>query len=1172
MFPHLVTYKKKLATNYSNSLKRSKGRIAVRRIFVFAVIAVAFVCLSGIAAAQTQFGTITGRVADPNGAVVPGARVTLSNVTNSVKNDTTTDAEGNYLFGNVFAGTYEITVEKEGFGPSKRRLTVEVGGRVDADITLQVGTLGGTVTVTDETPVNTTTGELSRTVNEKEIMNLPLITRNPYALVSLAPGASDTGAVTGDVRGLGLAVNGMRTSSINFMLDGGENNDTFFAGVGQNIPLDAVQEFRVQTNAMTAEFGRNAIVTNVVTKSGSNSLHGSLYEFYRGSDLASSTFDDNASGTPKSNYVRNQFGGSAGGRIIKDKTFFFGSYEGVRVRSQGSARYFIPTQNFLTNASPTSRAFITGFGGLPAATDPIFITARQIIEDIEQCGPYGSPGCDLRNSNTGAVIAPDTPMFQRTTIRSQINAGGGNPQNSHLFTGRIDHRISNKTSFLGRYAFENTLLFPGTVSLSPYEGFNTGQRARNQNLNLTFTHTFSPSMVNETRLIYNRVFQNQPLGAAPGTVPCWQYDFFGNTPTGDIIALPGYVPDVCAFAGIPFGGPQNIYQGYTGFTKLHGKHTLKAGGQMLHMRDNRSFGAYENGYFDTFAAQGLLDGQVDFIFVAIDPNGHVPGDVYSTATDGPFKAPSFTRHYRYNEFAVYAEDQYKWSQRLTFTAGLRWEYFGVHHSPKNEQLLDANLYLGAVGGANQSLFQSVANARFRRTSQFYKQDWNNIAPRVGFAWDIKGNGKSVLRGGYGLFFDRNFGNATFNAIQNPPNYAVISLVPLGSFGVSNAPVNVNQFNTLAAIGGANLTISSSARMLDNDLETAYSAQWNVTFSQELKNFVTEFSYIGSNGYKLYSLNNLNQLGSCLLLPGITCVPGGGRTSRLNQTGLTGMNRRGNEGLSRYKGFSVDVRSRLIGQTGLSLRGNYTWSHSRDNSSSFFGDSPFEANFGFGFRDPFNPAGDLADSTNDIRHRASISGTWDTPWHKQQNGLGQLLGGWTINGIFQGQTGGAFTVYDNSDSQCNNSGTNFCLPVVNGAVPGITQTPSTTLPNTFTLYSLGSAFRTQEAFCAADPDPLACTARLYVLQSNLLSPRNLFRTPGYWNLDASVLKNIKLPWEGKNLQLRAEFFNVLNHSNLFAVPGTNQFTGSGSVVTAKRGVTPAGGVERRIIQLAVRFTF
>lgn len=1155
-------------------------------VLVFAALfAVSFAATQ--AAAQTQFATMSGRVIDSTNAVVPGAKVSATNVGTNQRYEAESNDEGLYIIANIPSGTYEVVVEKAGFRKLTQRVTLGIAERRDLDFTMQVGQVTEVVTVSESIQaINTTSGELSREITSKDLETLPLLTRDPYALVGLAAGAVDTGSISGDTRGLGVAIAGARTSSLNFMLDGGENNDTFVAGVGQTVPLDAVEEFKVQSNSTTAEFGRNAVNVNVRTKSGTNTFHGSAYEYYRGAGLSASTFDDNANGIPKSNFVRNQFGGSLGGPIIKDKFFFFGSLEGVRVRSSFSQRYFVPTAAFVANASADTNAFLNAFGGVPASNcSDQAITAQNLVVDIEGFPTY--TGNELRNSVTGAIIPAATQLLCRTTLRRPADSGGGSPQNTWLATGRMDYQFGQATRLFGRYAYAQNKYLPGTVSFSPYAGFTTGQDNRNQNLNLTLTHSFSPTMFSENRVIYNRIFSLQPLGEAPATTACWQYDYFSQTSSfgGDIVVFPGYVPDVCAFAGIPFGGPQNIYQTYSGWTWSRGKHTVKWGGQFLHMRDNRTFGAYENAYFDTFDFQGMLDGRVDFIFAAIDPRGKVPGEVYSTAVDGPFQFPSFTRHYHYNELAFYVEDSWKVTPKLTFTGGLRWEYFGVHHSPGNERFLDANLYLDAVGGVppivttSKSVYESVRDARFRRTNQFYRPDYNNFGPRLGLAYDIFGDGKTVFRAGYGVHFDRNFGNAVFNAIQNPPNYAVISLV-------TALPIRPNQFDTLGA-GGASLTISSSARMLDNDLTTAYSAQWNATLEHDVmgKGIIASLSYIGANGYKLYSLNNLNQRGSCLLLPAFPCNPAGGNSSRLNQTGLTGMNRRGNEGLSRYHGMTFEVRAPRVANTGLSLSGNYAWAHSVDNSSSFFGDSSFEGFFGFGFRDAYNPALDRASSSNDIRHRGSIAGRWELPWYKDQQGAaGQIVGGWTISTIFAAQTGGAFTVYENSAGQCNNSGTNFCHPVLVGSVPGMTDTPVAGAPNTFTLYNISSTFQTQNQYCQLNTlsTPLgtfgggtnvtACTAALINLYADRTSPRNLFRTPGIWNVDLAVLKDFRMPWESHKLQFRAEFFNVFNHSNLYAVAGTNVFSGPGSEVSAKRGLPNGGSPERRNIQIALRYTF
>ncbi|HKX32343.1 MAG TPA: TonB-dependent receptor [Blastocatellia bacterium] len=1125
--------------------------------------------LVGGAEAQTQFGTVSGRISDQNEGLVQGAKVTLTETATNVERVAETNSRGLYTIANVPAGPYRLVIEKQGFSRITVEITVEVAQRLGLDFSLKVGPVEEDIKVSGgEGQVNTASGDLSRVVTERELIQLPLVTRNPYALAVLTPGALDIGVVHGDRRGVGLALNGQRTASINFMLDGGENNEAFRALVGQSIPLDAVQEFRVQSNNMTAEFGRSAVVTNVITKSGGNNYHGSVYEFYRGAGLSSTPFEDNANHRSKSNFVRNQFGASAGGPILKDRTFFFGSFEGLRVRSSATRAFFVPTSDFFNAASLNTRNFLNAFGGLPTATDPRTVVTVADILRTER-------GTSLVNANTGAALPLGTPLFARTLLRAPVNSGGGDPQNTWLFTSRIDHRFNERTGLAGRYAFENSNLFDGSNSLSPFQGFNTGQTSRNQNLNLTLTHTFTPMLFSETRGVFNRLFNLQPLGEAPSTTPCWQYLNLSATPTGDLITFPGYLPSLCRGSVIPGGGPQNVYQFYQGFTYARGSHTFKLGGQYLHLRDNRTIGAFQNAYFRTDSMQGMLNGDVNLAQLAIDPNGKVPGQTYSLAADGPFRFPSFTRHFHYNELAFYGEDSVKVRPRLTLTLGLRYEYFGVLHSPRDEQLLDANLYFDAVGAPNpnKTLFEQVRDAQFRRTNQFYKPDYNNFAPRVGFAWDLFGKGRTVFRGGYGIFYDRNYGNALFNAIQNPPNYAVVTLnVPTG------LPIRPNQFETLAtAGGGTTLPLTSTARMLDNNLRTAYSAQWNGTLEHDLngRGVVASISYVGSNGYQLYSLNNLNQLGSCLLLqrldPSFPCNPGAlTSASRLNQTGLTSMNRRGNEGFSRYHGLSLALRSQRLGSTGLLVSGNYTWSHTIDNSSSFMADSFFEGRFfGFGFRDPYNPALDRADSTNDIRHRVTISNTWEIPFARGYRGLtGQLLDGWSMSGIFQAQTGGAFTVYDRASTVCNASAANFCYPVIVGSIPNRTETESGL--NRFTLYSgLQNTFRSVDAVCGGD---LACAARIANLQPQLLSPRNLFRTPGYWNFDLGLAKQIKLPAEGMTLQFRSEFFNLFNHANLFALPGTNQFTGASSVVQGARGRFPNEDLERRNIQLALRLTF
>jgi hypothetical protein len=799
----------------------------------------------------------------------------------------------------------------------------------------------------------------------------------------------------------------------------------------------------------------------------------------------------------------------------------------------------VPTPQLIAASSAATKSIFAKYA-------PPAITGRTITAP-----DLGYTGANALISAGGQIVGPTIPLFGRVTVPTPRDAGAGLPQNTFLWTGRVDHTFSDRTSMFGRYAYERIEYQIGTNSFSPYEGFTTGIKNRNQNMTLQLVHTWSPRVVSESRFIYNRLLEEQPLGAAPLTPSFFISDVIARQPDGDTV-LPGYFATANTLgAAIPFGGPQNLYQSFSTVTWQLNNHALKFGGQYLHIRDNRTFGAFENATADFGTTQDFINGNIQDYEIAVDPKGKFPGQVLNS----PFTAPSFTRHFHYNEFAWFAEDTYKIGPRLTLNAGLRWEYFGVLYSPGSERSLDANFYPGQ--GSN--VYEQIANGRFDLTTnqtgdlknRFYRPDYNNFAPRIGLAYDLFGTGKTVLRAGYGIFYDRNFGHVLFNVIQNPPNYAVLVV---GSGNDPNAPVtaNLDQYAALSSASGQSYV--SSARGLDPNLRTAYANVWNVNVQHELAgNYIVSLAYAGSNGIKLYSLNNINRRDSGVLL---------GRSGRLN-TDISNINVRANDGHSNYNSFQATVDSRYIQRAGLQFRAAYTWSHAIDNESSTFGDSYLLSRVGqavFGFQDAFNPAGDKGDADFDVRHRLVTSFNWDIPFARNLgNGvLKAALDGWAMNGIISFRTGTPFTVFDTG--QADNNGQQTIRPTVIGAVPQVLSSPRP-------VAGAGGTFD-YIVLTGLAPTPSVNGPFIGTLG------RNTFRAPGLQTWNVSFFRNISLT-ESKKLQFRAEFFNLFNHPNLFVAGGTNDIANGNTTVQVTRGGlfdNINNAEQHRNIQLALKFIF
>jgi outer membrane receptor protein involved in Fe transport len=1100
--------------------------------------------------AQAETGRLSGTVSDSQGAVISGAKVKIVNVGTGAERNVTSDTQGNYTATNLLPAFYDITVEAPGFAANKTRAQITVGSTVTADFQLVVG---GTQQVVEVVAgagvqVNTETQTVAEVIDGKKMAALPSVTRNPYDFV-LTAGNVSPGA--GTERGAGVAINGQRSAGTNILLDGAANNDEFVAGVGQTIPLDAVQEYSIITNNFTAEFGRaSGGIVNVATKAGTNAYHGTAYQFGRYSRLNSNSFQNNANidqqgrSLPKNVYTRNQFGYSFGGPVIKEKLFFFQSTEFLRVRSNDTQIVAVPTPQLLALSAPETRNFFNQFGALkPGVT----VLGTRTRTDFDPCTP-GSV-CDT-------TIGMTTPIFTRLSYDVPSDSGGGDPQNTYFVVGRADYNLSEKTQLYGRYSLERRDIFDGSNSNSPYVGFDTGTQITNNSFVLSVTHTFSPRLVLQSKGVYNRLNTLQPLNG-PASPTLYMRDIGATNVIGEPIALPGYLP-FSPGAAIPFGGPQNFVQTYQDLNYTAGKHNFRFGGSYVYIQDNRSFGAFQNpvsGLSTNNIQNGmnnLLLGQLARFQGAIDPQGKVPcrsatPDPTCTITL-PVGQPNFSRSNLYHEFAFYGQDSFRFSPRLTLNLGLRYEYFGVQHN-KNKSL-DSNYY----DSDDSDPAMAIRNGDVATGRGLWEPDYNNFAPRVGFAWDVFGDGKTSLRGGYGIGYERNFGNVTFNVIQNPPGYAVIAVTPLDA-GVGRIPIPINNAGPLAGTSGTRPLPSVSLRNVDSKIRTAYSQFYSVSLEREVaRNLVVALDYSGSVGDKLYSIENPNRIGHGTVQLGDPITAAAPIGTRLRTTQYTNINRRNDLGFSNYNAFNARVNINNFRNSGLQLTTNYTYSHAIDNLSSTFSDGQ-GGSFGLGLLDPFNPDLDRGNADFDIRHRFVVSGVWELPFAKETKGITkQVLDGWEVAPIFTAQTGTPFTVFD-----CTN-GITVCARVFQtGALPrkgasNLAQDPST--PGTFTYLSLDGLFDSTVV------NPITGTTEVGPYAPNMIG-RNFFRGPGFVNTNLGVYKNFQLT-ERFKMQFRSEFYNLFNHANSFVLLNETDVSTQSVVRTQKDG--------NRNIQLALKLTF
>jgi hypothetical protein len=1104
--------------------------------------------------AQTETGQLTGTVLDPAGAAVPNAKVTVRNLATGSSRTTTTADAGIYVVSNLLPGTYRVTVEAAGFSTSERNVDVTVGSRIGLDVNLQVGQATTVVQVSEAAAaVNTETQTLGTTITTKEILELPTLTRNPYDLVSTAGNVSPNDP---SGKGVGYAINGQRGASTNVLLDGAANNDEFGAVVGQTVPLDSVQEFSVLTNNFTAEFGRaSGGIVNVATKSGTNEFHGTAYEFNRVSSLASNSFNSNANGIPKPVFTRNQFGESVGGPVVKNKIFFFNNTEWIRVRSSANQVVYVPTPEFIAASAPATQQFFSQLGTLRSGLTPLGTFSRS------QLLARGFDPCKGLAATSKCLSLPSTlPMFQRLAYNYPSDSGGGPPQNTYETVARVDINATDQTQMYFRYALYNANNFVGTNSSSPYSGFDSGSTNVDSSVLLSVVHTFTPRFVSQSKAVFNRLNNQQPFGAT-GPVPTL-YLGSANVATnllGDNVALPGYLP-YSPGNGIPFGGPQNFLEFYQDNTYSFGKHNFRFGGTYTYLRDNRTFGAYETavevlGNSFSKGVENFLSGQLYQFQAAVYPQGKFPCGATTTpdcTLTLPVGPPNFSRSNRYHDWGAYVQDSWKIRPRVTLNLGLRWELFGVQHN-KNSAL-DSNFYLGQ----GSTIFDQIAAGKVLTVpnspnKRLWNPEYHDFAPRLGFAWDIFGDGSTSFRGGYGIGYERNFGNVTFNVIQNPPNYSVLSL--FSGVDLPTIAVSANNSGPLAGSTGTKALGKVSLRAVNPDIKTAYAHFYSAALERRITEGSTiALEYSGSHGVNQYGIANINRAGSGNYYANVPCDPNAGNcTARLLATQYSNINFRTNGGFSDYNALNVRLNVRNIANTGIQLVSNYTWSHAIDTLSDTFSSSGNQANLGW--LDPFHPEVDKGDAYYDLRHRFTFAAVYEIGRGRFNSNAfsNYVFGGWSLNPIFTANTGSPYSLYD-----CTNASTVCPYAMFTGAVPrGVpSNITATSTPNVYKYLDVSKVVDSSYVNAKTGVSDFG------PFPKNMIG-RNAFRTPGAWNLDFAIHKNIKFS-ERTALQLRGEFFNVFNHPNLYVNTGDNDVS-SVDYVSASYG-------GRRNVQLAAKFIF